>query len=65
MLKIIPKKEGRKGNCSNKLASPNYIKQLKQQQHAQLHRNKYYKQRQLYKHEAEATILSCDITTDI
>lgn len=42
-------KEERKDNCSNILTSSNYIKQLKQQQHAQVHRNKHYKQRQLYK----------------
>lgn len=34
------------------------IKQLKQQQYAQLHRNKCYKQIQLYKCGVQATILS-------
>lgn len=56
-------KEGRKGNCSNKLASSKYIKQLKQQQHVQVHRNKYYEKRQLYKCEAEVIILSRDFTS--
>lgn len=38
------------------------LKQLKLQQHAQLHRNKCYKQIQLYKCGVQATIPSWDVT---
>lgn len=58
-------KEGRNDNCSNILGSSNYIKQLKQQQYAQICRNKHYKQSHLYKCEAQVTIFSWDITAYI
>lgn len=41
------------------------MKQLKQQQRAQLPRNKYYKYRQLYKCEVQVTVLRWDVTADI
>jgi len=59
ILAITPRKEGKAIVQINEHLQ--IIKQLKQQQRAQLHRNKCYKQRQLYKCGVQVTIFSQDV----